>query len=163
MKKLFVVLLLLFVSCNSGDVNPVDFTVIAKGDLSVNPAINQREFQIVVTDTVAWNDLLSKIDIPRVSIEDTDKIIDFERETVLGIFDQVRPVLANSIEIMSVIELSDELLVTYRPRTRDEGYTALGQPFVIVKIPVSGKSVRFEKEEELPIASTSQQMDDELL
>ena len=153
MKRLLVVLLLLVVSCDSDDVNPIEFTVIAKGDLSVSPAINQREFQVVVTDTIAWNDLLSKFDGHRFSTEDLDETIDFERETVVGIFDQVRPLLGFPIEIRSVLDFSDELVITYRPRTRDEGYTAIGLPFVIIKIPVAGKSVRFEKEEEMPIGS----------
>jgi hypothetical protein len=76
--------------------------------------------------------------------------IDFEKYTVLAYFDQIRPNGGYSINIVEAIE-SDEMIKAMYKSTAPSGMatTVITQPFTIVKIAKSEKTVKFEQLTEL--------------
>ena len=133
------------ISCGTNDdmlavINPV---LIGKGDLSSSEGIPQQN--MVISDTVAWNQLKSKMDsVNNVTGTFTETEIDFSNYLILAAFSEVRPSSGYSIEIKNIVEYSANITATIE-NVYPSGVVlpVLTQPYHVVKIPKSNKQIVF--------------------
>ncbi|MBP1638731.1 MAG: hypothetical protein H6Q17_314 [Bacteroidetes bacterium] len=141
------VLVLLLVGCTQDrGVQPVIPIIIAKGDLIGNGTDKIGEKSFVISSTEEWNQLLSNIDSANrrrmVVLEDR---VDFDKYTVLAIFDTVWMSNAGSSISVSIVENSKNVYVETVYDSADTRTLMAIQyrPYLIVKIPQTTKSVQF--------------------
>ncbi len=121
----------------------LNFTLIGKGNVSGSGAENLNKQNVVITDSIQWQRLLSEMDSHRrVSSSLTETNIDFDKFQLIVIIDSVRPNLCE-INIKSITENKSDISV----RTEKTSYdaTVVTQPFCIVKIGKTNKSINFKK------------------
>ena len=121
----------------------LDFTLIGKGNVSGSEAENLNKQNVVVTDSIQWQRLLSEMDSHRsVSSSLTETNIDFDKFQLIVIIDSVRPNLCE-INIKSITENKSDISVCIEKTSYDA--TAVTQPFCIVKIGKTNKNINFIK------------------
>ena len=75
-----------------------------------------------------------------------DVSIDFEKRTVIGFFDAIRGSGGHSIEIVEVIETKEGLIAHYKCiQPEGDAIDVMTQPFYLISIPKTNKTIRFEK------------------
>lgn len=145
MKKLFLLLSLIIISCDQDSITTlgtIDYTLIGKGQL--NGKENIEESQRVIKDSISWNRLKSQMEIVNNLPGDFNSEVDFNTEVLIVIFDKVRPRTDFSFFIKNVVELSDKIVVYYDQNHSEGGYLVINQPFIVLKIPKTGKKITFE-------------------
>lgn len=121
----------------------LDFTLIGKGNVSGSGAENLNKQNVVITDSIQWQRLLSEMDSHRsVSSSLTETNIDFDKFQLIVIIDSVRPNLCE-INIKSITENKSDISVCTEKTSYDA--TAVTQPFCIVKIGKTNKNINFIK------------------
>ena len=121
----------------------LDFTLIGKGNVSGSEAENLNKQNVVITDSIQWQRLLSEMDSHRsVSSSLTETNIDFDKFQLIVIIDSVRPNLCE-INIKSITENKSDISVCIEKTSYDA--TAVTQPFCIVKIGKTNKNINFIK------------------
>ncbi len=121
----------------------LDFTLIGKGNVSGSEAENLNKQNVVVTDSIQWQRLLSEMDSHRrVSSSLTETNIDFDKFQLIVIIDSVRPNLCE-INIKSITENKSDISVCIEKTSYDA--TVVTQPFCIVKIGKTNKNINFIK------------------
>mgnify|MGYP001689525772 CR=1 FL=1 len=121
----------------------LDFTLIGKGNVSGSEAENLNKQNVVITDSIQWQRLLSEMDSHRsVSSSLTETNIDFDKFQLIVIIDSVRPNLCE-INIKSITENKSDISVCIEKISYDA--TAVIQPFCIVKIGKTNKNINFIK------------------
>jgi hypothetical protein len=121
----------------------LDLTLIGKGNVSGSGAENLNKQNVVITDSIQWQRLLSEMDSHRsVSSSLTETNIDFDKFQLIVIIDSVRPNLCE-INIKSITENKSDISVCIEKTSYDA--TAVTQPFCIVKIGKTNKNINFIK------------------
>ena len=121
----------------------LDFTLIGKGTMRGNESENLNKQNVVITDSIQWQRLLSEMDSYRsVSSSLTEINIDFDKFQLIVIIDSVRPNLCE-INIKSITENKSDISVCIEKTSYDA--TAVTQPFCIVKIGKTNKNINFKK------------------
>lgn len=121
----------------------LDLTLIGKGNVSGSGAENLNKQNVVITDSIQWQLLLSEMDSHRsVSSSLTETNIDFDKFQLIVIIDSVRPNLCE-INIKSITENKSDISVCIEKTSYDA--TAVTQPFCIVKIGKTNKNINFIK------------------
>lgn len=121
----------------------LDFTLIGKGNVSGSGAENLNKQNVVITDSIQWQHLLSEMDSHRrVSSSLTETNIDFDKFQLIVIIDSVRPNLCE-INIKSITENKSDISVCIEKTSYDA--TVVTQPFCIVKIGKTNKNINFIK------------------
>lgn len=143
----------LIVSCNK-DINkdnefqssPITFTEIGKGHLGGAEEIIPQS-NLVITNQTDWQNLMTKMDmINKETSRFSETNIDFENYLVIAVFLRIQSSCGTkSFEIVNIIENENSINVS----TKDVSYgenvvNAFCQPFHIVKIPKSDKTIVFE-------------------
>ncbi len=141
---LFVLFLFLF-GCSENDdsgyePNSIVQIQISQEQLMGNENVPQQN--IVINDAVAWESL-------KVSMHDrvqffTETQINFDEFIILAVFDKVYPYGGHSIDITSVMEHQSNVVVKVERLLPGGAQAAIGQPYHIVKIPITSKPVIFE-------------------
>jgi len=149
LRTLFAVLLLIgafmVLGGCEGNKYPItlDFTLIGKGNVSGSGAENLNKQNVVITDSIQWQRLLSEMDSHRsVSSSLTETNIDFDKFQLIVIIDSVRPNLCE-INIKSITENKSDISVCIEKTSYDA--TVVTQPFCIVKIGKTNKNINFIK------------------
>ena len=149
LRTLFAVLLLIgafmVLGGCEGNKYPItlDFTLIGKGNVSGSGAENLNKQNVVITDSIQWQHLLSEMDSHRsVSSSLTEINIDFDKFQLIVIIDSVRPNLCE-INIKSITENKSDISVCIEKTSYDA--TVVTQPFCIVKIGKTNKNINFIK------------------
>jgi len=149
LRTLFAVLLLIgafmVLGGCEGNEYPItlDFTLIGKGNVSGSGAENLNKQNVVITDSIQWQHLLSEMDSHRrISSSLTETNIDFDKFQLIVIIDSVRPNLCE-INIKSITENKSDISVCIEKTSYDA--TAVTQPFCIVKIGKTNKNINFIK------------------
>jgi lipoprotein len=149
LRTLFAVLLLIgafmVLGGCEGNKYPItlDFTLIGKGNVSGSGAENLNKQNVVITDSIQWQHLLSEMDSHRsVSSSLTETNIDFDKFQLIVIIDSVRPNLCE-INIKSITENKSDISVCIEKTSYDA--TVVTQPFCIVKIGKTNKNINFIK------------------
>ncbi len=146
---LFIAVLFGFMtSCSITDnpTNSIEFTQIGKGNLYGNGLENIDKQNLVISDDNAWRALLSKINtVNNVSDEFTETNIDFSKFIVIASFDEVKTSGGYSIDITKITEGEGNIFVTVKNISNNgNATTVMTQPYNIVKIPKTNKSIIFE-------------------
>jgi hypothetical protein len=147
MKKcLLILLVVLLAGCvQENGYNSVTPTIIAKGNLMGNGKEQISKQMIVVSDSLSWNRLVAKMNsINNVSAGFLEKKIDFTQYTVLAIFGDVEGSGGYSIDL-NVFEDNMKVYVeaVYKMPLGSIVSMVITQPYLIVKIPRTDKSIQF--------------------
>lgn len=148
MKTIILILsVFLATSCSNDDDNqtaqltPVTFTEIGTGFTDLNDNIEQN---LLITTETDWNTLLNYFPNYIVDGYINETNIDFNDYSIIAIISENQPSSGFSVNITS-IEENDNLIIVYSEiQNSGSGYTGFFQPFQIVKIPVTNKPVEFE-------------------
>ncbi|MDR2586475.1 MAG: protease complex subunit PrcB family protein, partial [Prevotellaceae bacterium] len=133
------------ISCNTYPIT-IKPVLIAEGD-----RFNGDKGNSVIKTQAEWDNLInvhcsqyfSNATICRQYF--VDKNIDFDMFQIIAVIDGTRPQLNWSINIVSIKEYSDDIVVSiYIKAPKGPAPDALSQPYQIVKIPVTAKDVVFE-------------------
>jgi hypothetical protein len=132
-----VLLLAALAQAPAGDVTP---RLVAQGQQS---GVEEAR-QVVVSTPDAFAALWREHATPSTAVP----VVDFTRESVVGLFLGTRPTAGYRIEVTAVRRSADAVTVQFRERRpAADVLTAqvLTSPFVLVAIPVSTIPVRFER------------------
>lgn len=138
------VMAFLMTSCERYPKN-VEYSQIAMGVLNGNGAENLESQNIVITNTMEWENLIVRMDF-RNNVSDSfiEKNIDFDKYMVIVAIDSIRPHSGYSITINQIREFKNNIRIDIVSRKGDAGYNVIVQPFHIVKMPRHSKDVIFE-------------------
>src|SRR5690554_94519 len=153
MKKIFLIAILsmVLVNCSSDDNESfssqnIEFSTIAHYAIPNTPFLDNPESQnIIISDSTNWEDFLMNLEYHLGYSIDIDNSVDFETHQIISVFDQIRPTGGFGINVISVAENQNNIIVNLET-SYDDGITFQMpiQPFHIVKIPKSDKPVVFE-------------------
>ena len=147
MKTLYLTFVLLFTFSGCSDdenaatpFEPLTITpvLIGKGFNSSNIAPGN----LVISNQADWDAFL--ISMGYYSSFFINTPVDFSLYEVIAIVDSMRPDTGHSVNIDSVTENENDITVDFSVLNSGDGYTVMGQPFHIVKIPRSPKPVIFQ-------------------
>lgn len=152
-KKLLLTFTTFFVllSCTSNDDESsssftpqnIPFTLIGKSYMIEPTNISQQN--TIITNQTQWNNLLNQMDSnSNVSNSFTTTIIDFSLYNLIVVIDIVRPNLSYSININSITENQNNIVVDILSSGSVNGFNAGSIPFHIVKIPIQSKPFVFQ-------------------
>ncbi|MTK06051.1 MAG: hypothetical protein F8N38_05745 [Hungatella sp.] len=145
-KCLLILLVVLLVGCvQENGYNSVTPTIIAKGNLMGNGREQISKQIIVVSDSLGWNRLVTKMNsVNNVSAGFLEKKIDFTQYTVLAIFGDVEGSGGYSIDL-NVFEDNMKVYVeaVYKMPLGSIVSMVITQPYLIVKIPRTQKLIQF--------------------
>lgn len=146
-----VFFILLIVSCGSmkimGSASKVLFTEITRGQYS---GIEEKK-QVVINNSQDFDSLWKRIFQTQYPLPATP-LIDFDKNTVVGVFMGTVSTGGYYIEIEEVTECTKQLLVSFNitsPAPDDYVTMALSQPFHLIVIPKKSKKIVFEPSENL--------------
>ncbi|UFH31758.1 protease complex subunit PrcB family protein [Chryseobacterium sp. C-71] len=134
-------------SCNDNEENTdyktsINVQQIGKGDLVGN---NIPQQNTVITNSAQWNTLLSNLDASNnISGGFTETNIDFNQFMIIATFNQVFPNGGHSIDIITVDENPQSIVVDIEKLLTGNATSVVTQPYHIVKIPKSTKPVLFQ-------------------
>ena len=149
-KMTFVLLpliLLTFIGCSEDDANQtvdVEKTVIAEGFFLSNEVIPGQN--LLISDQAEWQELLEMLETkhPNITTDISEANLDFADHQVIVVIDEVRPHTGHFINVSNILENQSNLIATVVIGNSESGYTALSQPYEIIKIKKSNKPVIFE-------------------
>lgn len=151
MKKnvLIILLLILSLSCNSGDAESkminIESTLIAKDNLYGNGAEGITEQNMVITNQSTWNDLISKMNsVNNMSDNFSETDIDFAQYKVIAVFDEIKSNGGHSVELELISNTESIIVIITELVPQGIATTVITQPFYIVKIPTSDLPVIFK-------------------
>jgi hypothetical protein len=133
-------------SCNNDDDNqidqstPINFTDISKGEL-FNGNYNPTQHGVVFDNEDDWNNF--KNNIWQIASFPPESDIDFDQDIVLAVFDEPRPTGGHSIDIISVMDNGQNIVVTYDKLMNGDDTTIPTRPYHFVKIPITSKPIEF--------------------
>ena len=125
----------------------INAILIGKGSLYGNGQEGITKQNMVIKTSAAWNTLMQSMDlVNNVSNDFTETDIDFTQYQVIAIFDEIKNNDAWSIDITQIKEYADSIAVIYDNLETGDLTTVPTQPFYIVKIPISDKTMLFHDE-----------------
>ncbi|MTH18001.1 protease complex subunit PrcB family protein [Flavobacterium sp. LC2016-01] len=144
---LFLSLALTFASCSNDndDGSNIAFTTIYQRDnYGASPGTIPKS-NLVITNQTDWNTLLEKLNIITQALYTTpDTNVDFSKYQVIAVFDEVRNSGGYSIDITKITQSNNEITVKVEQLKKGNLTSVITQPFHIVKIAKSNKTVVFK-------------------
>ena len=129
------------ISCEKKE-NCMPFIHITDGDLTGNEGIPQQK--IVITTQEEWKNLKTAMGKERTK-DFCETEVDFGKYMIIAVFDEIRNSGGLRIEVACITEHFDKIVVTVKAYYL--GWLIapeiITQPYHIVKIPTSAKSVEF--------------------
>lgn len=150
MKNIFLIgILFSFVGCQSGK-NAMKISdslqLISKGSLHGVGKEGIKAQKTIIVSEGEWHALLEKMNsVNNVSENFKNKEIDFSKEIVIAIFDEVKGTGGHTISVSQVQETVEEVIVNVR-KTAPEGMatTVITQPYYLAKMKKTSKPIVFE-------------------
>jgi len=106
---------------------------------------------IIITTEMEWDDLKAKLDWRNnVTNGFSETNIDFVEYQIIAVFDIIHGNGGWSIDITDITEYPEEIVVTIEQLMKGDATSVVTQPYHIVKIPRSTKSIRFQ-EVDIPV------------
>ena len=147
MKTLYLTFVLLFTlgSCSDDDNTATPFVPV-----TINPVLIGKGFKFsevtqgnsVISSQAVWDAFLISMGNDSSSFINTD--VDFSLYQIIAVVDIERPDTGHSVNIDTVIENENDITVDFSVLNSGDGFTVMGQPYHIVKIPRSSKPVIFQ-------------------
>ena len=128
------------------DIIKHDIETVSQGAFYVNEEVIVPVGGIVITEASEWHDFLKLVSSSKSTDGDIDKaVIDFDREMVIGYFDEVHGALNAAVYIESVTEKLSGLIVNYyvTENNSDPAAEVLNQPYMLVRMKKRNKTVTF--------------------
>ena len=123
----------------------INSILIAQGELFGNGQEGIAKQNFVIKTQENWEKLIKAMNtVNNVSRNFTETDIDFSKYQIIAVFDNVRGLGGCCFKITNITEYADKIVVDVYNATPEVGWTAMNQPYHIVKIPVSGKQVVFQ-------------------
>jgi|SRR5690606_22141470 len=148
MKNIVLILVIAIISCNSNDDNRysnIDFSLIGQGQLHGNGAENIEKATLIIENTTAWDNLINKMNTVNMVSENLNETeINFSQFLVIAVFDEVYNNGGHSIDIIKIVENQVEIIVTIDKLLNGDASSVVTQPYHIIKIPITEKSIIFE-------------------
>lgn len=145
---------LLIISCNNKKSNttsditypiPIEWSLVGNGNLLGNHSEGIEAGSLWIRGQQEWRDLVDKINTNnRVSDTFIENDIDFTQFDLIATFDKVRPHSGFIIAVDSIIEDANNRLVYISWRDKKRGFEMPSQPYYLVKIPKSKKTIMFQ-------------------
>ena len=150
MKSVISMTLLFFllIGCNKKENSyiPQNLTSvwIGKGDIYGNGDENIPQQNIIITNQEDWNNLMNSMNsVNNVSNSFTETNINFEVYQIIAVFDEIKNSGGYSIDITSVVENEDNIVVFVDKLLNGSVNDVITQPFHIIKIQKSNKLIYF--------------------
>jgi hypothetical protein len=158
MKNLSILLLVLFSSCSNDDTTaplpfePVDvaFSLIGKENYSSFDGVSRN---LVISNETDWTTLKNILNASSIALglgnlhtenNFVETTVDFNNYTVIAVIDQGYSNGGHSIDITSIIEYENNIVVTVEKLLTGNITLIVTQPYHIVKIPLTTKPITFE-------------------
>ena len=120
--------------------NDVQFTTVGKNSLSGGENIPQSNF--VFDNQTDWNIFINQVDIVNdLSGTFNETNIDFTTFTVIAVVEEIKT-SGSEINIINVMENTNNIHIS--SELKMYASTVISQPFHIIKIPKTNKSIIFE-------------------
>jgi len=120
----------------------IPFVQIGKGILSGSEGISTQD--MIITTQEEWENLKTAMRTETNNFSETE--IDFDKYSVVAVFDKVHYSGSYEIAITKIIDYSDKVVVTVKVNI-PKGIAApqvITQPYHIVKTPILTKSIEFK-------------------
>ena len=164
MNKLFLILLIVSVSCNSSKEsvsNPAQKTM--KNQSKTNSDSKDYPFEVLINSSVGGykqpvihvmkeaesvKEIYDQINIGRSPKIDVPNL-DFKKDMLVGIFRGEFNTGGYSVTVNKIEEKAESIVVHVQekgPKPMDNVIMALTQPYCIIKLPYTSKALIFEKE-----------------
>ena len=98
---------------------------------------------LVIQNNTQWVTLKNEL-TQNVTNQFTETNIDFNNFFLVAVIDNVRPDTGFVVNINSILEYENNIIVTVTSNNTGSGYQVLSRPFRIVKIPKSIKPISFQ-------------------
>jgi len=144
---LILVSLQIILSCDNNDnlelqSDPITFQEIGKGALYGNSAEGISQSNMIITNAIDWQNLMIKMNsVNNVTDNFTETDIDFDNFMVIAIFLEVK---GNGWEVKINKIMENETKIIVSTQETEYANTVMTQPFHIVKMWKSDKSILFE-------------------
>ena len=116
------------------------FTEIGQGFTELNDNLAQN---LIITTETEWNILLDNL--PSEFVDNFNEInINFNEFIIIAVITENQPNTGYSVSVNEIIENKNSINVFSEIQYVGSGYTAIVQPFHIVKIPSTNKEIVFE-------------------
>ncbi len=146
-KILFIAMLMIFISCNNKDNQAFpqnkEFNVIYHGTLGGNGSEGITQSNMVIDNTSDWQNLMSQMNnrFHKVSDSFSETDIDFDNYLIIAVFLEVKGG-GWEVKITNITENENNLIIS----TKETVFltTVITQPFSIVKIRRTEKTIEFE-------------------
>jgi len=138
-------------SCNNNDYEPftpvnIEFEVIGSGNLVAPVSVDILPGNYVINNESDWIELLNKMN--SVNSDTTSSFtttnINFQTHIIIAVFDELRGNPGWIIEIESIIENENNIVVDVINLNPGSIQSAMRQPYQIVRIPITNKPIVFE-------------------
>ncbi len=144
-----VVLTLLLFSCEEKQktedvMKPVEFSTISQGDLNGNGNEGIEKSKLIITDKKVFTVLLSKMNTVNEEVSPIP-MIDFDKNIVLAVFDEIKSHGGHTIDITKVTEQQDRFVVQIERLHTGGMLTVITQPYHLVVIPKTSKPIIFKE------------------
>jgi len=147
MKTIILIFSLFFMlSCDNDDDNcqfestEITPILISKGQL-FNGNYNPTQHNELFNNPTEWNDFVTDVWATNIPDEAT---VNFDEHLVIAAFDQPRPTGGHSIDIISITENAENIVVIVQKLNNGDDTTMPSRPHHFVKIPISDKPIVFE-------------------
>ena len=119
--------------------------MIAKDNLYGNGAERISQQNVVVSNQTAWTQLMNSMNANNNQTNNfTTTTIDFNKFQIIAVFDNIKTAGGYSVDITTVVENQNDIVVTIKHLSNGGITTVMTQPFHIVKIPRTTKPVIFQ-------------------
>lgn len=138
-------------SCNNNDYEPftpvnIEFEVIGSGNLVAPVSVDILPGNYVINNESDWIELLNKMN--SVNSDTTSSFtttnINFQTHIIIAVFDELRGNPGWIIEIESIIENENNIVVDVINLNPGSIQSSMRQPYQIVRIPITNKPIVFE-------------------
>lgn len=122
-----------------------EFKVIAKGHLYGSGEEGFSKQNLIVTNQNDWNTLITQIDtVNKVSMGFTDTKIDFSKELVVAIFDEVKASGGHRIELEITQNSTHTLVEVAHIAPKGMAASVITQPYYIIKMTKNNLPILFK-------------------
>ena len=141
-----IVIGMFLVGCPVSKEQKTSFTSVSKGNLFGAGKEGFKKENLVISSKKVWKSFLHQMDEANKISETFENSIDFSKDVIVVVIDEVRNTGGFSIEITEVVSKDASLLVKIHskgPKPTDMVTMAIVQPYHIIKMTKTNKKILF--------------------
>jgi len=136
--------LILAISCNNNsEFQPTEITpvLISKGEI-FNGNYNPIQHNVIFDNSTEWNNFVTNV--WAIATIPNEAIVNFDQHIVIATFDQPRLTGGHSIDIISITENAEIIVVIVEKLNNGDLTQIATRPYHFVKIPKTTKDIIFQ-------------------